>query len=125
MILVSKNQLKVAISPSISGDWGDFMTEEFNPFRDKRPTYKIIKERNKQQIARTENVLKHARTVVNNIRRRHEEQRQFESALASVELELGPLNKEQMDLVCRKSTGQISHEDFLEKAKILARRDAE
>ncbi|MGO4349302.1 hypothetical protein AB4Z45_27810 [Paenibacillus sp. MCAF9] len=88
----------------------------------RKPTYVLIREMNQAQTERTQKVLRRAREVVNDIQRRHEEQRRFESAKASVEMECGPLSEAQMDLVRLKARGEISHADFLESAKMLARK---
>lgn len=91
--------------------------ENFYPFDDKRPIHEIIRTRNQRQNERTDRVILETREFIDEIKSKY----QFESAKASTELETGPLSKEQLDLVKRKVTGQLSHQEFLEEAKKLAR----
>lgn len=96
------------------------MTEESNPVWKRKPTYKLIDELNRQQQINTQDLLKHAREVVSGIKQR----RKFNSARASIEVEKKePLSEAQLELVKRKVEGTISHEEFIQEAKLLTKKE--
>lgn len=90
-----------------------------NEFKAHRPLGKLMEERREQ----SEKLNKEIKEIIEKARKYLKVKEQLKEARAIVELESLKINNEQEELVKLKISGEITEEEFIEKALQLSKRE--